>query len=387
MNKLFRLQSLILVLIFTAFAPSVQAADEYYVVIGTFEDESNAREFTNEIRTFFSHASYSFSDTRKLYYVHVLKTTRKEEARNWTLYLKNEKGFKDAWIFTETHEERKEREVYVYSARRAPEASTSEMAWKNQFGVDYIPDIRGRDAVKVKQRLASGHVFKFIVEDNAGKQIPAEVMLVDFEKIKIIESFDNGEHAAIRGTRRNQMVTFVCEVLGFKPETRMYNIDHLSRGRDVQKNKDGVWEVKLKLKKMGVNEFSFMGNTSFYKDAAVLQPSSKEQVQDLLSIMKSNPGYEIIVHSHCNPGGSREIMVPQGKDFFDLSKCSSKRGSARKLTKARAATLRDYLVANGIAKKRIRIIGWGGLEPVAKSTGPDADLNERIEIELTDNGE
>ena len=406
-------------LIFSMIASVLHAA-EYYVVIGAFEKESNAREFTSEVRNFFVDVSYSFSDTRKFYYVHVLKTTRKEEARNWTLYLKSEKGFKDAWVFSEANDDRSDTNIVAaLSAHRAPryspdqivaldhglgrlssasnvelstyneksvrDASISEMAWTNQWGIGYIADLKNDEASELNQ-LAEGQLFKFIVEDSKGQTLPAEVMLVDFERIKKITSFDNGGYAAIRGTKPNQMVTFVCEVLGFKPETRMYNIDHLSRGRDVHKNEDGIWEVRFKLKNMDVNEFSFMNKTSFYEDAAILQPSSKEEMDKLVALMKSNPEYKIIIHSHSNPGGSREIKFPEGEDAFDLSSSFSKRASVKKLTKARAATLRNYLVAHGISKKRIGIIGWGGFELLAESTGPDSDINERVEIELTDDG-
>jgi outer membrane protein OmpA-like peptidoglycan-associated protein len=419
MKNLLRLQALRLVLIFSVSASSLQAA-EYYVVIGTFAQEVNARNFTSELRSSFTDASYSFHPGRQVYYVYVLRTPRKDEARGWTSYLRTEKGFKDAWVLTSGSESAvpasplvaretnhfngiKEKTTSTlegpvlasaatdskfvrYTEEIPDETYASEMVWINQGGIDFIPHIGDRNVRHAKKQLTSGHVFKFIVEDSEGKIIPAEVMLVDFEKIKKIAGFNNGEHAAIRGTRRNQMVALVCDVLGFKPETRMYNIDHLSRGKEVRKNKEGIWEVRFRLRKMEENDFSFMNKTSFYKDAAVMQPSSEKEVEALLSLMNANPGYKIIIHSHCNPGEKREIKVPDARNFFGVTGSSSRFGSDRRLTKERAATLRNYLLAHGIDKKRIDIIGWGSKELLAKPASADSEINERIEVELADDG-
>jgi hypothetical protein len=52
------------------------------------------------------------------------------------------------------------------------------------------------------------------------------------------------------------------------------------------------------------------------------------------------------------------------------------------LTRERAETLRNYLVVRGIDKKRVGVMGWGSIDMLTASTAKDADLNERIEIEL-----
>ena len=69
------------------------SATEYYVVIGSFARESNARTYTGTIRQLFREATYSFHEDTRLYYVHVLRTKRNEEARNWSLYLRHDKAF------------------------------------------------------------------------------------------------------------------------------------------------------------------------------------------------------------------------------------------------------------------------------------------------------
>ena len=92
MKTSFRITALFLIMSCALSTATVQAA-QYYVVIGSFEDESNARKFTGAVRQSFHDVSYTFNQSKKLYYVHVLRTSRKEEARKWSLYLRREKRF------------------------------------------------------------------------------------------------------------------------------------------------------------------------------------------------------------------------------------------------------------------------------------------------------
>lgn len=417
MNTLFRVRIISAVIVFTLLSFSVEAA-QYYVVIGAFAKESNARKFTGYARNLYLEASYKFNPERNLYYVHVMKTSLKDEARKWTLYLKHEIGFKDAWICTDLPGEQnsfipedvttKQRQPRysrnenfmlssngpIASAKWSEKISTSEnlekseannweAAWTSNDEISYISNIKNIINVKENIRLASGKLFTFVVETSERKTIPAEVMLVNYEKARKISSFKTGEYVAFRGKRRNQLLTVVCDVFGYSQETRTLNLDNPTAARDIKQNQEGVWEVRFKLKMMEKNEISVMYNTVFYQDAAVLQPSSKKQVDELLSLMKSHPEYEILIHSHCNRGSKRDIKLPgKNKSYFDIQDSLEKTASDKQLTKQRAETIRSYLVDNGIGGKRISIFGWGSMDMLVESTSPDAAINDCIEIEL-----
>ena len=437
MRKLLNPRVFFMVVAFSLFYLSVEAA-QYYVVIGSFAQETNARNFTSKLRGIFRDVSYSFNEERHLYYVHVLKTTRKEEAQNLSVYLKYQKGYRDAWVFadaaterhyavqtaqaatTETpvsitsnhgeaggeqmHRQARLSSEIVSVAEAAPvfasaatnnadmihykstaaETSNVALQWTHSNDVSYIGDIKNIQHLNQKDRLATGQLFTFIVEDAEGRSIPAEVVLVNFEKAKKIAAFKAGELAAIRGSRKGQMVTLVCEELGYGMETRMFNLDHLGRGKDIRKNEDGVWEVRFKLKKMERYDMAILYKTSFYPNAAILESSSKTEMEALASMMQANPDYKIIIHTHCNPAEKREILVPGDKNFFDAAGSSTITGTDRKLTKARAETVRNYLIGEGIDKKRIGMVGWGSMELMVDSKSEDASLNERVEIELVE---
>ena len=403
-----------LLIILCSLCSAVRAA-EYYVVIGSFAQESNARRFTGSVKNFFRDVSYSFNEEKRLYYVHVLRTNRKDEARNWSSYLRNEKGFKDAWVLTKSdtdpgsetsgtsdaHAPRYE--VALKSGSTiADEASPSvatdgdasfattahatdnnaDLNWTMAGGFGFINDVKDIRTFKSAQSVAAFNLFTFIVEDSRGNVIPSEVMLVNFEKVKKIATFQPGENAAIKATKPNQMVTFVCDMLGYSQETRMFNMDHLSRGKDIVKNEDGVWEVRIKLKKMEMHDIAIMNKTSFHKDAAVLEPSSEKELDELVAMMKANPGYRILVHSHCNPGERGSIKIANENNYFDIKASTERPGSDKLLTKKRAELVRNYLISHGIDKKRVGMVAWGSAETIVKSTSEDAYINDRIEIEL-----
>jgi outer membrane protein OmpA-like peptidoglycan-associated protein len=423
MKELIRFRSFSLLMMFLLVVSGVEA-ENYYVVIGTFAEECNARKYTSEVRNVFKDVSYFFNDARRVYHVHVFRSSLKEEAQKQTVYLKNQKGFGDVWVYTDAttkpednsytvgnlqsrqprYEPVKKRTdsqsirgEHVVTASASPtsnflsytlnapsRALASTVSWTNKSGLSYISDLKGIENLDDAGSIEADNIFTFVVEDPQGKEISSEVMLVDFNKSQRITSFKTGERAAIHGTRREQMVALVCDVIGYAQETRMYNIDHLSRGRDISKNKDGIWEVRFRLKKMEVNDVAFMHETVFYDDAAVLQPSSEKELEQLRAIMQSNPEYKITIHGHCNAKGKREIRLPQVDASFDINTAYLKTASDRRLTKERARTVKNYLVNHGIAKKRIDIIGWGGLDPLARPGGADSRMNERVEFELVE---
>ncbi len=406
-----RLRIMAIAMILAFVSPLVHAA-EYYVVIGAFAQESNAKRFITTVSNFFENVSYTLDESRQLYYVTAMKTSRKEDARSLALYLKNEKGFADAWVLVKPESDaggpvsanaskapgnvanafEKHATFDAESESEATSTSTSstssaaialKSAWEMSNGLAFIPNVDDVKSFNDQVTDPKVNLFTFFVEDELGNSMPSEVMLVDFAAIKKLAAIDPGEKVAIKSMKREKVVTFVCDKLGYQQETRMFNMDHLSRSKDIRKNEQGVWEVRIQLKPMEVHEIGFLNKTLFYKDAAVLELSSKEELDELVTLMKSNPGYKIVLHSHCNPGKKREIKVPvEDTNYFDLNATTEKNGSDKLLTKKRADVVKNYLLANGISKKRIQIVAWGSMEPIVSSTSKNASLNERMEIEL-----
>jgi len=110
---------------------------------------------------------------------------------------------------------------------------------------------------------------------------------------------------------------------------------------------------------------------------------SKLEMDQLVSMMKLNPGYSITVHAHCNGNHARRIIaLGNPKNYFDIRGSDERMGSAKDLTNLRADAVRDYLVENGIDANRMKLFSWGGTDMLVGETSTSARLNDRIEIEI-----
>lgn len=149
-----------------------------------------------------------------------------------------------------------------------------------------------------------------------------------------------------------------------------------------EKIKEAVESKSMVLKK---GEMETLDYIFFFRDAAVLRPESKFEVDRLVELMRTHPEEKIKIHGHTNGNDKGPIFrLPEGsKDFFSLEKTVQDYGSAVKLSELRAELIRDYLIFNGINAKRMSIKAWGGKKPLFKVDDEKAEANVRVEIEVT----
>lgn len=148
-----------------------------------------------------------------------------------------------------------------------------------------------------------------------------------------------------------------------------------------EKIKEAVEKKSMKMEKGEIETLDFI---YFYRDAAVLRPESRFEVDRLVQVLKSNPERKIIIHGHTN-GNARGpiIRLPEGStEFFSLENTVDDFGSAAKLSELRALVIRDYLAANGIEPARMSIKAWGGKKPLFDVDHEKAEANVRVEIEV-----
>jgi outer membrane protein OmpA-like peptidoglycan-associated protein len=148
-----------------------------------------------------------------------------------------------------------------------------------------------------------------------------------------------------------------------------------------EKIKEAV-DAKSKVLKRG--EVETLHHLYFFRDAAILRPESKYEVDRLVELLKSHPNETIRIHGHTN-GNDKGVIIrlPEGsKEFFSMDNAVQDYGSAVKLSELRATLIRDYLVANGIASSRMKIKAWGGKKPLYPVDDEKAEANVRVEIEV-----
>ena len=126
-------------------------------------------------------------------------------------------------------------------------------------------------------------------------------------------------------------------------------------------------------------------NVYFQSESAIMRPVSKLQLQELWDMLDENPKYRIKLHGHTNGNASGEYTRLGENDtiFFQTSsKHELTSGSAKKLSADRALTVKQYLIARGIAADRIDIKGWGGKKQIYDKNSRAAPRNIRVEVEV-----
>lgn len=384
----------------------------YYVVIGAFAKENNAKKFSGYARSRFFQASYEMNNRWKLNYVYVTKTTVKKEAYDQVRILQKEKEFSDSWVYygilgnpaavqipvtkvepkpLDTEPVKQDSSVQVVDT---PESKSDSLQSDSTSAVlTYLVNSKDTTVAPVSEvnaaalpptKKAKGKYFKFNITTPDGQPLKGKVHLVDFKLGRDLASYNSYEYNDIlRPSNREEPMTLVCGIFGYQEIIQLVEYTDPKRTPDVVLDEHETWNIPFKLERLKKGDVSVMYNVSFYKDAVIMTPRSKEELDELVNMMKSNPKYQIKIHGHTNGTSKRKIIgLGETRNYFDVKGSSEKTGSSRELSEDRASAVRDYLVEHGIEKSRMDLMAWGGSNMLVKETSPSARLNDRIEIEI-----
>jgi hypothetical protein len=175
---------------------------QYYVVIGAFAKESNAKKFVGFAHSRFFGATYEKKPKSRLFFVYVIKTDNKEEAYTQVRILQKEATFSDAWVYrgslipvgsppvTKVEPQpvivepvavidtiAVEEPVAVDSVAEVPTAVVLPIDTTSTVAI--APDINASALPPTKK--AKGKYFKFAIIGPDGKPFPGKVHNVDLE--------------------------------------------------------------------------------------------------------------------------------------------------------------------------------------------------------------
>jgi outer membrane protein OmpA-like peptidoglycan-associated protein len=103
------------------------------------------------------------------------------------------------------------------------------------------------------------------------------------------------------------------------------------------------------------------GSVLFTTGTARLLPSARERLDEVAAALETEHGAKFTIKGFTDARGTAERNL--------------------KLSQARADSVRDYLVSQGVEEERVRAIGMGEDSPVASNTTPDGRANNRrVEI-------
>ena len=224
--------------------------------------------------------------------------------------------------------------------------------------------------------------------ENNFKEIPGKIEIINPDKPQRI-AFKNA-HKLVgipEGFNRSGNVELICEIFGYKKVQHDFNLNDLNNEKTAPflSEQDDVLVVDFELKRYTKGDLVTMYNVYFFKDAAIIRPESKYELQQLLELLKENEDYKIKILGHTNGNNSGPIIeIAEGSNQY-FSNSGGKRegwGSAKKLSTKRAELIRDYLTFEGINPERIEAKGYGGKRSIYEKFDKLAYKNVRVEIEI-----
>ena len=151
-------------------------------------------------------------------------------------------------------------------------------------------------------------------------------------------------------------------------DQRLINIPHFEgnpTGVTVTATDENMYIKNFRIAKGGVKYYKrvlsdgkiIVNGIKFDVNKATLRPESMGPINRIYKLMKKQPDLRFSVEGHTDSDGSEE---------FNL-----------KLSKARAKTVMDKLIAMGIEPSRLKYTGWGESKPIDTNATPEGKANNR----------
>lgn len=198
-----------------------------------------------------------------------------------------------------------------------------------------------------------------IIDERTGKEIK-------------IESENQGEFNF--NVEKNKNYKVECSSLGYKNFDYSVNISKAISSTN-------LFIVQMKPLKMG-NNF-VMKNIYFHPNTYALRKESQPELVTLAEYMNSNNTIKIEIQGYTN--GDKRIR--KNKAYKKLGGEWNFDGGAKKLSRRRAAAIKEYLLLEDINPERIMTKGFGGDKMIVKRprTMEDIQKNIRVEVRIVEN--
>lgn len=273
------------------------------------------------------------------------------------------------------------KEILVSLGVKSPEIAVSDT---------FVKTTAGNLAVAVREATgfdAEGNrKFRFNIFNTVNnKKIKGEVDLVNDAGRKLM-SYPGNELVTVGRADASGNIVLACEVLGYRKLLFKVNYDNPFLTERVKRGDDDEAILDFGLVRLQKGDIAVMYNVYFFKDAAIMRPESRYELNNLLDMMRENDAYKIRIHGHTNGNAAGKIItMGDSKSYFSLSDTKEGRGSAKKLSEERAEVIKGYLENEGVNADRMEIRAWGGKRPLYDKNHSLAQSNVRVEIEIIEN--
>ncbi len=201
-------------------------------------------------------------------------------------------------------------------------------------------------------------ILKGIITDEFTKDpLYATIELTDNKTNQIIATFESNKAT---GKYLVSLPTGKDYGIAVKAEDCLFYSDHVN----IEKSAGFQEVVKdIQLKRIAVGSKVVLNNVFFASGKSTLKKESKTELENLLKLMNDAPTLKLEISGHTDNTGSDAIN--------------------KKLSKARAKAVVDYLVKNGISSDRLTYKGYGPSDPVADNKTKDGrQKNRRTEFKV-----
>lgn len=375
-------QAVMITVLVGMFLPGI-AQKNYYVVVGAFSTEGNAKDFTTYLPKLNADTAYAMSEQENVVQLYVLRTSNENVAiaKSQKLQTSLEEMNSSVAGNYETVSTSKLEGAKMVTVKNdfAPVASEKVLSDASSSRTSSSSGA----AMPSAPMKPKGKIFKFTISDPLGQTMNGNVHYVDFQRELDLASYSANAYTDILNPGKFKDMAVVCGLFGYKQTEKYINYADPSSNKGVFQDENGAWVIPYQLKRLEKGDVSVMYNVNYHKDAVVMLPQSKTDLEELLKMMVENPDYEITIHGHCNGKNDRKIIIPgHDQDLFDIQGSRQFYGSAKELSTLRANAIMHFLLRNGIDERRIRIYAWGGRYMLVSPESSTAKLNDRIEIEI-----
>jgi outer membrane protein OmpA-like peptidoglycan-associated protein len=373
-------------------------ASTNYVIIGAFRNEMNATHFVEAARQHRFDANYALNKVRQLFYVYIMQSDDVQKAVQEVVRLRAHSEYTGAWVYhgvlgddqvhdgveikTPAHSDA------VASVQVPPQPEVTKSDGKEDAAKQAPPpppvlEIKIPDAGLASDPAATTKLFFFKVYATNGQPLDGEVELIDVDREKKAGHFKANEPVAVKAVNASGEMRFDCHVTGYRKVSQVINFRNPGGEEGQVSIENNQVIVSFEMVRLKKGDQSILYDVYFYKDAAIMRPESKYELDALLAMMTENPEYKIRFHGHTNGNAAGKIIeMGDKRNYFSLTGTKEGFGSAKQLSEERAIVIREYMISEGIAGDRMEIRAWGGKKPLYKKDHQLASLNVRVEIEI-----
>lgn len=377
--------------------------ESIYVVIGAFGIPRNAIEFTENAKKNGYPAQFELNPKRKLFYVYVLHTDDRTAAITEAVRLQKNSPYPDTWVYKGllgdnpqvvkiSESERKSvmetllEEKKINQQDTVKQILTAATTTTTEPTNESKPDEKAEPKITQPLAPATSRTFLFRITALADKDTLAgdvDVFDPDSNNKRKMATYRGNDEVQVKSINKSGNMWLHCEVFGYRKLELPINFNNPDSTEGVT-IADNVITVPFELARLQKGDKAIMFNVYFYKDAAIMRPESRYEVNSLLEMMNENPDYKIMIHGHTNGNASGKIIeMGNSKNFFQLNTDNKEgRGSAKKLSEERALLLKQFLIENKVSADRIQVKAWGGNQPIYDVNHASAHANVRVEIEI-----